>query len=261
MTMQRWCASSVLTPPPSHPTPPPTRHSHFHKLPGGLADGVSLQLGMACEFFLGALLNLVVLFSMCECLGGRGGRAGGGGGGSRQQAACSKRVGSTHKSRVLTHRHPLHRNRPPIAHRPSHHQQAGELGAAHRGHHRTGELGPPRLANRSQSLGRLLKPAPSLLAAPVPPRPPHLIPQLPSLPLPPSTRQITAGSGFSGPGLNPAMTFSFFVHYSDAAGALQHALLYWAAPIAGALAGGLAWRAVNGPGVGKRAAVRRGRQE
>jgi glycerol uptake facilitator-like aquaporin len=46
------------------------------------------------------------------------------------------------------------------------------------------------------------------------------------------------------------MTFSFFVHYSDNRSALEHALLYWAAPFAGALAGGLLWRLLHGPGVG-----------
>jgi glycerol uptake facilitator-like aquaporin len=46
------------------------------------------------------------------------------------------------------------------------------------------------------------------------------------------------------------MTFSFFVHYNDGRTWAQHALLYWVAPFAGALAGGLIWRALHGPGVG-----------
>lgn len=47
-------------------TPPPHFHpsSHFHKLPGGLAAGVPLPVGMACEAVLGCVLNLVVLYSM-----------------------------------------------------------------------------------------------------------------------------------------------------------------------------------------------------
>jgi len=55
------------------------------------------------------------------------------------------------------------------------------------------------------------------------------------------------------------MTTSFFVHYSDTRSAVQHVLLYWVAPIAGALAGGLVWRIVHGPGVGKRHVVRKAR--
>lgn len=62
-------------------------------------------------------------------------------------------------------------------------------------------------------------------------------------------RQIIAGSGFSGPGLNPAMTGAFFVHVGGSRSALDHALLYWAAPLAGAALGGLVWRRVHGPGV------------
>lgn len=119
---------------------------HFHKLPGGLADGVPLGVGMACEAVLGCVLNLVVLYSM---------------------ETTNKLV-----SQVL-----------------------------------------PILA----TIGLIL-----------------------------------AGSGFSGPGLNPAMTFAFFVHYSDTRSPTEHALLYWAAPIAGAIAGGLVWRAMHGPvGAGK----------
>lgn len=73
--------------------------------------------------------------------------------------------------------------------------------------------------------------------------------------------QILAGSGFSGPGLNPAMITSFFFHYNDKRSPLDHALLYWAAPVAGALAGGAIWRAVFGPGVGKKPTARKARTD
>ncbi|KAI8472976.1 MAG: aquaporin-like protein [Monoraphidium minutum] len=117
---------------------------HFHKLPGGLAPGVSLPVGMACEAVLGCILNLVVLYSMTT-------------------------------------------------------------------------------ANKLAS---------------------QVLPILATIAL------ILAGSVFSGPGLNPAMTFSFFVHYGDNRSPTEHALLYWAAPFAGAVAGGLVWRILHGPGVG-----------
>lgn len=122
-------------------------NSHFHKLPGGLVDGVSLPVGMACELALGCVLNLVVLHSM-----------------SRPDD-------------------PLHSK---------------------------------------------------------------------ALPLVATVGLIVAGSGFSGPGLNPAMTTSYFLHYRDAKGraAADHALLYWLAPVAGAALGGLVWRRLRGPGVG-----------
>jgi hypothetical protein len=39
------------------------RCSHFHKLPGGLRQGVALQVGVAVEMLLGCILNIVVLYS------------------------------------------------------------------------------------------------------------------------------------------------------------------------------------------------------
>jgi hypothetical protein len=58
-----------LAPAPNPPPLPPCC-SHFHKLPGGLAAGVSLPVGMACEAVLGCVLNLVVLYSMGGLPGG-----------------------------------------------------------------------------------------------------------------------------------------------------------------------------------------------
>eukprot|EP00775_Hariotina_reticulata_P013405 gene13405-13533_t len=36
---------------------------HFHKLPGGLRQGVALQVGVGVEMLLGCILNMVVLYA------------------------------------------------------------------------------------------------------------------------------------------------------------------------------------------------------
>jgi glycerol uptake facilitator-like aquaporin len=53
------------------------------------------------------------------------------------------------------------------------------------------------------------------------------------------------------------MLFSFFIHYSEGKSPFDHFLLYWVAPFAGALLGGLIWRLTHGPDAAKRPAKRR----
>ncbi|GBF93218.1 aquaporin-like [Raphidocelis subcapitata] len=118
---------------------------HFHKIPGGLVEGVPLPVGMACEALLGCVLNLVVLLAM-------------------------------------------------------------------------------ETSNK--------------LVAKV-------------LPICVTIGLVFIGSGYSGPGLNPIMLLSFFIHYSEGKSPFDHFLLYWVAPFAGAFLGGLIWRLTHGPGVGQ----------
>lgn len=53
--------------------------------------------------------------------------------------------------------------------------------------------------------------------------------------------QLIAGSYFTGPGVNPAISFSWYHHYQGL-DLQQHLWLYWAAPFVGALTAGLAYR-------------------
>jgi hypothetical protein len=53
--------------------------------------------------------------------------------------------------------------------------------------------------------------------------------------------QLVAGSYFTGPGVNPAISFSWYHHYQGL-DLQQHLWLYWAAPFVGALTAGLAYR-------------------
>jgi hypothetical protein len=57
--------------------------SHFHKLPGGLAEGVDMSIGFVAEAGLSATLNSVVLYSLGEVQGGSRRRLAG----EQQQAA------------------------------------------------------------------------------------------------------------------------------------------------------------------------------
>jgi hypothetical protein len=183
--------------PPSQPPLPPPPPSHFHKLPGGLVEGVSLPVGMACEAILGCVLNLVVLFAMGELPpmamdGARGERGPQPGERERPCRAQSSRPGGRAPARQQP---PCQQIVSPAPHRPAaprHEQQAGCQGPAHLRHHLPG--GPARPAARAWA------PAwpRSLLAAAPPARRPrsaaraHVAPlptpTLPSPPRPPSLR-------------------------------------------------------------------------
>lgn len=53
---------------------------------------------------------------------------------------------------------------------------------------------------------------------------------------------IVVGYHFTGPSLNPFISFGWFVFYQKGSAA-EHLLLFWAAPFGGALAAGLTVRA------------------
>eukprot|EP00878_Enallax_costatus_P017449 GHUV01018329.1.p2 GENE.GHUV01018329.1~~GHUV01018329.1.p2 ORF type:complete len:119 (+),score=40.01 GHUV01018329.1:607-963(+) len=55
---------------------------------------------------------------------------------------------------------------------------------------------------------------------------------------------IVTGSHFTGPSMNPAVAFSWFHHYQGHSWTEQ-ITVYWLAPFAGAMLGGLLYRAVT----------------
>jgi len=64
-----------------------------------------------------------------------------------------------------------------------------------------------------------------------------------------------AGAAYTGPSLNPAAALAWYLQYGDAHSVEHHLLAFWAAPVAGAAAGGLLYRLVIAPLTGARRAT------
>ncbi|KAK9810267.1 hypothetical protein WJX72_007660 [[Myrmecia] bisecta] len=63
---------------------------------------------------------------------------------------------------------------------------------------------------------------------------------------------VVAGANLTGPSMNPVVSFSWFFHLRGHA-LLEHLLVFWVAPLAGALAAGLVWWAAMRPATRRRA--------
>jgi aquaporin SIP len=61
-----------------------------------------------------------------------------------------------------------------------------------------------------------------------------------------------AGAAYTGPSLNPAQALAWYLQYGDAHPVEHHVLAFWAAPLAGAVAGGLLYRYAIAPLTGAR---------
>lgn len=61
-----------------------------------------------------------------------------------------------------------------------------------------------------------------------------------------------AGAAYTGPILNPAQALAWYLQFGDAHPVEHHVLAFWAAPVAGAVAGGLLYRYAIAPLTGAR---------
>jgi glycerol uptake facilitator-like aquaporin len=61
-----------------------------------------------------------------------------------------------------------------------------------------------------------------------------------------------AGAAYTGPVLNPAQALAWYLQFGDAHPVEHHVLAFWAAPVAGAVAGGLLYRYALAPLTGAR---------
>jgi aquaporin SIP len=60
--------------------------------------------------------------------------------------------------------------------------------------------------------------------------------------------QIFVGAEYTGPSMNPAITFSWFWHMGGH-DSYEHAAVFWAAPLIGGAVAGLLWAWAMGPTV------------